>query len=162
MKISVVVPVYNVEKYLIKCVLSIINQTYRNLEIILVNDGSTDKSSKLCNELKVRDNRIKVIHKKNGGLSSARNVGLNMATGKLISFIDSDDWIEPNFIEILYNGIVLHNADISTVQFSKVKDFKKIEFFSETRSKWMVFSKTEAMEVLFTSNLIGYSAVNKL
>ena len=90
-KISVIVPVYNVEQYLERCVDSIINQTYKNLEIILVNDGSTDNSGQLCDELAKKDDRIRVIHKKNGGLSDARNVGINEAKSDLIGFIDSND-----------------------------------------------------------------------
>ena len=93
-KISVIVPVYNVEQYLERCVDSIINQTYKNLEIILVNDGSTDNSGQLCDELAKKDGRIRVIHKKNGGLSDARNVGVDEAKAELIGFIDSDDYID--------------------------------------------------------------------
>ena len=93
-KISVIVPVYNVEQYLERCVDSIINQTYKNLEIILVNDGSTDNSGQLCDELAKKDDRIRVIHKKNGGLSDARNVGIDVAEAELIGFIDSDDYID--------------------------------------------------------------------
>lgn len=162
MKISIIVPVYNVEDFLYKCVSSIMNQTYKNLEIILVNDGSTDGSLIICNELKVSDSRIKVINKFNGGLSSARNAGLEIATGELISFIDSDDWIEPDFIELLYNGIVIYDADISVVHFTRVRDFNKIEFSTTTQNSWLVFDRFHAMETLFSNNLIGYSAVNKL
>jgi len=95
--ISVIVPVYNVEIFFDKCMTSIVNQTYKNLEIILVDDGSTDKSGKKCDEWKEKDERIKVIHKENGGASSARNVGLEDVTGNWISFIDSDDYIEKTF-----------------------------------------------------------------
>lgn len=94
--ISVVIPVYNVEKYLVRCISSILQQTYSNLEIILVNDGSLDNSGKLCDEVARKDSRIKVIHKKNGGLSSARNAGLEMSTGKYVTFVDSDDWLSIN------------------------------------------------------------------
>lgn len=96
--ISIIVPVYNVENYLKKCIDSIIRQTYKNLEIILVDDGSTDTSGKICDEYAKIDSRIKVIHKFNGGLSSARNVGIEHASGSFISFIDSDDWVGDNFI----------------------------------------------------------------
>ena len=97
--ISVIVPIYNVEKYLTKCIESIINQTYKNLEIILVDDGSPDKSPIICDEYAKKDNRIKVIHKKNGGLSDARNYGMSLATGEYISFIDSDDYIDEEMYE---------------------------------------------------------------
>lgn len=101
--ISIIIPVYNVEKYLCECLDSVINQTYKNLEIILVDDGSTDNSGSICDKYHKKDNRIKVIHKMNGGVSSARNYGLNVATGKYINFIDPDDWVENNFIECLYS-----------------------------------------------------------
>lgn len=99
--ISVIIPVYNVEDYIKKCVTSVINQTYKDLEIILVNDGSADTSGRICDELSLTDKRIKVIHKINGGLSSARNAGLDIAEGKYISFIDSDDYIASDFYETL-------------------------------------------------------------
>ena len=111
--ISIVIPVYNVEKYLQKCVESVKNQTYKNIEIILVNDGSTDKCTEICEKLKKEDGRIKVIHKKNGGLSDARNVGINNASGNYISFIDSDDYVEKNYISLLYDTLVSYNADMS-------------------------------------------------
>ena len=95
-QISVIVPVYNVENYLARCVDSILAQTYENLEVILVDDGATDRSGLICDELASRDSRVKVIHKKNGGLSSARNAGLETAAGEYIAFVDSDDWIEPD------------------------------------------------------------------
>ena len=97
--ISVIIPIYNVEKYLEKCIQSIINQTYRNLEIILVDDGSTDSSGEIADKYKKLDNRVKVIHKINGGLSDARNKGCEIATGEYISFIDSDDYIDLNMYE---------------------------------------------------------------
>ncbi len=111
--ISIVVPVYNVEKYLNKCIESIINQSYSNLEIILVDDGSKDSSGIMCDSYILKDKRIKVIHKENGGLSDARNVGIDKAKGEYIVFIDSDDWIDEKMIEILYNIIKKNNSDIS-------------------------------------------------
>lgn len=101
-KVSIIVPVYNVEKYLPKCIESITNQTLKDIEIILVNDGSTDNSGKLIDEYVVKDKRIKVIHKKNEGQGSARNVGLDIATGEYIGFVDSDDWIDSDMYEKLY------------------------------------------------------------
>ena len=103
--ISVIVPVYKVETYLHQCVDSILNQTYRNLEVILVDDGSPDGCPGICDEYAAMDNRVKVIHKKNGGLSDARNVGLRIMTGEYVTFVDSDDWIETNHISSLYEGI---------------------------------------------------------
>ena len=103
--ISVIVPIYGVEEYLNKCIDSIINQTYKNLEIILVDDGSPDKCPDICDAFEKKDERIKVIHKKNGGLSDARNAGLDIAHGDYLVFVDSDDWVETNFIEKLYEEI---------------------------------------------------------
>lgn len=99
--ISVIVPIYKVEKYLQKCVQSIINQTYKNLEIILVDDGSPDNCGIICDKLAERDDRIRVIHKKNGGLSSARNAGIEIANGEYIGFVDSDDYIE-EFLSLIH------------------------------------------------------------
>ncbi len=113
--ISVIVPVYNVEKYLNRCIESIINQTYQNIEIILINDGSTDNSSIICDEYAEKDARIKVIHKKNGGVSSARNVGLKNAKGEFITFVDSDDYIKLTCFEKMANGIKNNDVDMVVV-----------------------------------------------
>ena len=99
-KISIIVPVYKVELFLEECIDSILEQTYRNLEIILINDGSPDNCGKICDEYAIKDERIKVIHKKNGGLSDARNAGIENCLGEYIAFIDSDDILHPEFIEI--------------------------------------------------------------
>jgi glycosyltransferase involved in cell wall biosynthesis len=119
-KISVIVPVYKVEAYLKTCVNSIQNQTFQKLEIILVDDGSPDNSGKICDELAKNDSRIKVIHKKNGGLSNARNEALKIATGDYIGFVDSDDCIIPEFYEYLYSLIKKHNTDISQGNFLRI------------------------------------------
>lgn len=111
--VTVIVPVYNVELYLERCIQSIMNQTYKNLEIILVNDGSKDSSGTICNQYKCMDNRIQVIHKVNGGLSDARNAGLAVANGEYVSFIDSDDWIELSMIELLLDSIEKSGAEIA-------------------------------------------------
>ena len=112
-KISVIVPVYNVEKYLSKCLDSILCQTFSNIEIICVNDGSTDNSRKILEEYKNKDSRIIIIDKKNGGLSSARNAGMKVAKGEFFSFIDSDDWIDSSMLEKLYKNITSLDTDIS-------------------------------------------------
>lgn len=115
--ISVIVPVYNVEKYLDKCLTSILDQSYQNLEIILIDDGSTDNSRKICDEYKKKDQRIKVIHKKNGGLSDARNVGIKSATGKYITFVDSDDYVDEDYVEYLYHLIKKYKVNLSFCKF---------------------------------------------
>ena len=134
-KISIIVPVYNVEKYLRKCVDSILNQTFKDFELILVDDGSTDSSGKICDEYNLKDNRIKVIHKENGGLSSARNAGLDIAQGEYIGFVDSDDWIELDMYEELYKICKENDADVGIVGInyggaSEKKKSKKIEIYS--------------------------------
>ena len=111
--ISIIVPIYNIEKYLDRCVQSIINQTYQNLEIILVDDGSTDSSPQICNKYADCDNRVKVIHKTNGGLVSARKAGFQKATGDYIGNVDGDDWIEPEMFEKLVDALEKNNADFS-------------------------------------------------
>ena len=125
--ISVIVPVYNVEKYLYRCVDSIINQTYENLEIILVNDGSKDSSGKICDEYQQRDLRIKVIHKENEGLGFARNSGLDIATGQYVTFIDGDDYIGQIHIERMYNLIKETGTDTCMGGHTKVYTSSQIE-----------------------------------
>ncbi len=117
--ISVIVPVYNVEKYLPQCIDSILNQTEKNLEIILVDDGSLDNSGKICDEFSKKDDRIIVIHKKNNGLSSARNAGLEIARGNYIGFVDSDDWLDKTMYEVLLKLLKENNSDISCCDFFK-------------------------------------------
>ncbi len=124
--ISVIVPVYNVSPYLENCVKSILCQTYPSLEIILVDDGSTDGSSELCDLLKEQDKRIKVVHKTNGGLSDARNAGMAMASGDYFGFVDGDDSIQPDMFEMLLNNLINYNADISCCRYARVwEDGKK-------------------------------------
>lgn len=122
--ISVIIPVYNVEQYLSRCIDSVINQTYTNLEIILIDDGSPDSCGKICDEYAQKDNRIKVIHKENGGLSSARNAGIDEASGVYLSFVDSDDYINEQFIEKLYKLLKEYDADIAQCDFIKTSGEK--------------------------------------
>lgn len=110
--ISVIVPVYNVEEYLPRCVDSILSQTYRNLEVILVDDGTKDKSDVICDEYAQKDPRVRVIHKKNGGLSSARNAGIDVAKGEYLGFVDSDDWIEPDTYEHMLMAALKYDAKL--------------------------------------------------
>lgn len=117
--ISVIIPVYNVEPYLRQCVDSVAGQTYRDLQIILVDDGSTDGSGNICDEYATKDLRIKVIHKKNGGLSEARNFGLSLASGEYISFVDSDDYIHPQMMELFLKFALESNADMVTCRYER-------------------------------------------
>ena len=111
-RISVIVPIYNTEKYLARCIESILCQTYTNLEIILVDDGSTDKSGDICDFYARKDNRVKVVHKENGGAAAARNFALNMVTGQYIGFVDSDDYTDIEMYQKLYEKAKQENADI--------------------------------------------------
>lgn len=118
--ISVIIPIYDAGKYLEKCIESILSQTYENLELILIDDGSRDDSGKICDAYAEKDKRVKVIHKKNGGVSAARNTGIENAKGEFIAFVDSDDWIEKNSIEMLYNEIIHENACMSAGKFVRI------------------------------------------
>lgn len=111
--VSIIIPIYNTEPYIHKCMDSIINQTYGNLEIILIDDGSTDKSGSICDEYSKGDNRVKVVHRENGGQSSARNLGIEVSKGKYIGFIDSDDYVDEKYVEYLLSLILYNNDDMS-------------------------------------------------
>ena len=124
--ISVIIPVYNVEEYLVRCVESIKTQTYSNLEIILVDDGSPDGCPKICDQMALDDSRIKVIHKQNGGQGLARNSGIEIATGKYVAFVDSDDWMNKNYIENLYSAISQNEADIVIASHSIANNLENI------------------------------------
>lgn len=145
--ISIIIPVHNVEQYLRQCIDSVINQTYKNLEIILVNDGSTDNSGKICDEYAAKDNRIEVIHKQNGGVSSARNVGLDVATGDYIGFVDSDDYIEQDMYEYLFSINKKNNTSLAVCNFYIVKDENILT--SPTIVKHSVLSAEEMLECSF-------------
>ncbi len=119
-KVSVVVPVYKVEKYLKRCVDSILNQTLKEIEIILVDDGSPDKCGEICDSFAEIDNRIKVVHKSNGGLSSARNAGINVASGEYIGFVDSDDDIDINMYEKMYSAALKHKVDFVMCDYQRI------------------------------------------
>lgn len=120
--ISVIIPVYNVENYIEKCLETLINQTYKKLEIILIDDGSSDNSGNICDKYQKEDSRIKVIHKKNEGASEARNVGIEQATGKYLAFVDADDYIDYTMLEKMYNQIKQDNAQIVFCGYSRIND----------------------------------------
>lgn len=151
-EISVIIPVYNVENYLDRCLNSIINQTFTNIEIILINDGSTDNSGDICDFYKKKDKRITVIHKHNEGASIARNKGLNVARGKYISFIDSDDWIDENMLSRLYDIIIDNNADISECKY--IETFDNINI-NQPEERIYVASNIQASEFLYKNSDYG-------
>lgn len=123
-KISVIVPVYKVEELLGRCVDSILNQSFSDFELILVDDGSPDRSGSICDEYARKDSRVRVIHKENGGLSSARNAGIEIALGDYFSFVDSDDMIHPELLRFLYNALLKHDADIASTRYISFREFK--------------------------------------
>ncbi|MBU3198080.1 glycosyltransferase [Clostridium estertheticum] len=151
--ISIIVPIYNVEVYIRNCVDSILGQSYENLEIILVDDGSPDNCGDICDEYRSKDKRIKVIHKKNGGLSSARNAGIDIASGDYLGFIDSDDWIESDMYESLYNALTSHKADISVCG-RYIVEADKITTISDSE-KAEVFTRREALSELVLDEYSG-------
>ena len=118
--ISVLIPVFNVERYLSRCIESVIKQTYKNIEIILIDDGSKDKSGKICDKYAKKDDRIRVIHKENEGVSVARNLGMDSANGEYIIFVDSDDWIEQQAVELLFSQLSLYDSDLAIGNISKL------------------------------------------
>lgn len=148
--ISVIVPVYNVERYIRQCVESILEQTYADLEIILVDDGSTDGSGSICDEYKLKDNRVVVIHKCNGGLSEARNAGLDIARGEYIGFVDSDDYIEPDMYEVLYKNCERYAADLAAARFVKFNTQGEVrKNFTENIE---VFSREEMLRLFIVGD----------
>ena len=162
--VSVIVPIYNVEFYLNKCVDSILNQSYKNIEVVLVDDESPDSCGKMCDDYAALDGRIKVVHKKNGGLSDARNAGMKAATGDLITFVDSDDYISEDFVKILFEAMSENNADIAianmkrtsrrddknTVTDWKVSNYKSGKLFKRKLFEGIEFPYGKFSEDLFT------------
>lgn len=144
--ISLIIPIYKVEDYLSRCIDSILRQTYVNLEVILVDDGSPDSCGQICDEYARKDARIRVIHKKNGGLSDARNAALDIAQGEYITFIDSDDWINIEYVKKLYELISNTNSDIAVCNFIRTSEEKLS--YSDFKEEIHVFSNLEALEQL--------------
>ncbi len=150
-KISIIVPVYNVEKYIRKCVDSICGQTYGNLEIILVDDGSTDSSGMICDQYEKKDTRIVVVHKQNGGLSDARNAGMEVATGSYIGFVDSDDWIEPNMYERLLALCESEQLDVAAACF--VEEYESGVGQREFSDETLILNGLEMLKI----NVFGHT-----
>ena len=160
--ISVIVPVYNVERYLKRCIESIINQTYKDLEIILVDDGSTDSSGNICDKYKKIDKRINVIHKENGGLSDARNEGLKVVTGTYIAFVDSDDYVDEQFLEKLYLAVKENNSDISICKYKKTIKLDERNTEEIQTNKYSIYNTEEALKELLLFKKIENYVWNKL
>ncbi|EFX58180.1 glycosyltransferase [Streptococcus sp. M334] len=152
-KITVIVPVYNVEDYLDKCLDSVIKQTYKNIEIIVVNDGSTDNSGEICQEYAQKDNRITYVEQENGGLSDARNAGLERMTGSYVTFVDSDDWIEQDYVEVLYNKLTEYQADVSVGNYYSYNEDEGMYYFHINGDSYYekVFDNVSIFENLYES-----------
>lgn len=157
--VSVIIPVYNVEQYLEKSVMSIVQQTYPYLEIILVDDGSTDRSAEICRELAQKNDQIRVVHKENGGLSSARNAGMKVATGEYIVFLDSDDYVDEDYVAYMYALIKEYNVKLSACDLYKVFDDRVTNKGSDQVS---VMSGKEALERMCYHDLVDTSANAKM
>lgn len=154
--ISIIIPVYNAERYLENCLNSVINQTYSKLEIILVNDGSTDNSVEICEKYEKKDNRIKVFNQQNKGGAAARNFGILNSKGKFISFIDSDDWVDNRYIEILYNNIVNLKADLSVCGYQEVSNKSDIDIKYSINADVKELNKKQAYELLVDNEFGGF------
>ena len=157
--VSIIVPVYNTEKFVDKCLNSISNQIYKNLEIIIVNDGSTDNSFSICEKHKNIDSRIKILNQKNQGLSAARNAALKIASGEFISFIDSDDFIEPDFISTNLNTIIKNNSSLSICCFYNLfdtSDKATPEYFFKKKEKIKIFNRRAALKYLANGRIQSY------
>ena len=161
--ISIIVPVYKVEKQLEICIKSILSQTFSNFELILVDDGSPDNCGNICDEYQKKDNRIKVIHKENGGLSDARNVGLDIASGKYIAFVDSDDIIHPRMYEILFECINKSNSDIVQCKFKKFKSLDEVkDDLDDYNGSFEKYDNKTAIMDMIDNNNINVNSWNKL
>lgn len=158
-QISIVVPIYKVEAFLDRCVASLVNQTYQNLEIILVDDGSPDRCGQICDEWAKKDARIRVIHKENGGLSDARNAGIGIATGKYIAFIDSDDWVSKLYIEKLYQIMQLENGDIAECEIVRTAGEEPV---IEKKEAHRCYTPVNALEELIRDGVFHQYVWNKL
>lgn len=159
--ISVIVPIYNAEQYLRTCVESICGQTYHDLEIILVNDGSTDHSLDICNALAEKDNRIEVIHKQNSGPSESRNMGLDIAKGEYIAFVDSDDCMHPRMLEILLSALIDTDSDIAMCDF-QYADNQYAKLQERENSDIKIYKEDEMFELLWSENVKIVVQWNKL
>lgn len=150
-KISVIVPVYKVEKYLRRCVDSILNQTYKNFELLLIDDGSPDSSGKICDDYSKIDCRVKVIHKENGGLSSARNVGIKASSGEYLNFVDSDDWLEFDCLEYLLGLLTKNDADFSMAE--NIRNCNELDLkIKKISFEERVFSQKDFLSLFFKIN----------
>lgn len=160
--VSIIIPIYNVKPYLKRCIDSVLQQTYENLEVILVDDGSTDGCAEICDDYEAEDRRVRVIHKVNGGLSDARNYGMEAASGEYIFFLDSDDWIRADCIKILLTYAREKSADVAITDYMVIQEGKRKKISEKPVNRAIVFEKEEAMESLLYQRQFTTSAWGKL
>lgn len=161
--VSVIIPIYNVQVYLDKCLLSVINQTYKNLEIILINDGSTDQSLNICEIYAKKDNRIRIINQANSGVSKARNKGLDLAKGDYIAFVDSDDYLELDMIEKMVNYINKNQVDIICCGYNEVSESGNLlKISTQGNQNGEILTNRQTLDVLFTTEILKGFLFNKL
>ena len=154
--VSIIIPIYNAEKYLNNCINSVINQTYKQIEVLLINDGSTDSTIDILNEYQKKDKRVKVITQKNSGVSVARNNGIKHATGKYIMFIDSDDWIENTFVEQMVNKIKKENVDVVRCSY-----YNEYNNYTEKENMYDLSNKRVSKEKIYNSSIQSHFLYNK-
>ncbi len=157
--VSIIVPVYNTEKYIRQCLDSILNQTYQNFECLLINDGSSDNSADICREYVAKDTRFRYFEKENGGVSSARNLGIECSGGAYITFIDSDDWVDSDYLEVLYSAILEEQADIAVSTYKKFNISDNCWYFHSFQVKYdrKVFTNIELIDELVDLDSFDFS-----
>ena len=160
--ISVIIPVYNVQDYLARCVDSVLAQTYSDLEIILVDDGSLDMSGNMCDDYALQDRRIRVIHKSNGGLSDARNAGLDVMSGDYVTFIDADDYVHPRFVEVLVDTIKTTKSQIAVCTWQELKDENTPREVKTHNARCKIYTQEEAIISVFYQRKLNHSACSRL
>lgn len=156
-KVTIIVPAYNTEKYINKCLTSLINQTYKNIEIIVVNDGSTDNTNEIVENFAYSDDRIKLFNIENSGVSNARNFAIKNSTGNYIAFVDSDDYISSNYIEIMLSCALENNLDLVCCNFQKISENKTQKKYKIKKVKTKIYNKTEYLKEIFTGNLLTFA-----
>ena len=161
-KISVIIPVYNVKSYLNRCIESVLTQTYQNLEVIIVDDGSFDGSSEICDAFAQRDSRVKVLHQVNQGLSAARNAGIEISSGEWVAFLDSDDYVEPSIYEDLLNLAMRHNVDLCSCNSRAFNEDMSIAYTNIDTAQETIYSYREVVFDLVHQSKIRFEVWNKL
>lgn len=157
--VSIIVPVYNTEEYIRQCLDSILNQTYQNFECLLINDGSSDNSADICREFVAKDTRFRYFEKENGGVSSARNLGIERSEGAYITFVDSDDWVDSDYLEVLYSTILEEQADIAVSTYKKFNTSDNCWYFHSFQVKYdrKVFTNIELIDELVDLDSFDFS-----